>query len=156
MLRAGGRRMTMTRRLAQVGCDQLGELVAALRSAGLPFQDLCGATAIYRLEDDAGPIGWAALESRDGAALLRSVVIADGRRGSGAGAELVRGAIDRAAADGIGELWLLTETARPFFTRIGFTPADRASAPAAIQATAEFANLCPASADCMKLKLPVE
>ena len=146
----------MERRLKQVGCDRLSELVAALQSAGLPVEDLCRATAIYQLEDDSGPIGWPALESRDGAALLRSVVIVEGRRGMGAGAELVEGAIDRAAADGIGELWLLTETAGPFFARIGFAPADRTSAPASLQATAEFANLCPASADCVKLELPAE
>ena len=138
MLRAGRRSMSEQKRLVLVGCDQLGELAAALQAAGLPFEDLCGASAIYRLEDDTGPIGWAALESRDGTALLRSVVIAEGRRGVGAGAELIREVIDRAAADGIGELWLLTETAKPFFARIGFTPADRSSAPAAIQ---DFSDL---------------
>lgn len=144
------------RRLTQVGCDGLGDLVATLQAASLPLDDLCNATAIYQLEDESGPIGWAALDRRDSAALLRSVVIVEGRRGAGVGAELVRRVIERAAAGGIKELWLLTQTARPFFSRIGFTTAERSAAPAAIRATSEFANICPASADCMKLRLAAE
>ena len=142
------------RRLVQIGCGQLSGVVAALQTSGLPLDDLCGATAIYRLEDDEGPIGWAALEAREGAALLRSVVIVEGRRGAGAGAELIKGVIERAADDGYGEVWLRTKTATPFFARLGLAAVERGSAQAAIGKTSELSSLCPASANCMKMELP--
>ena len=43
-------------------------------------------------------------------------------------------------------LYLLTMTAEEFFRKCDFQTADRQTAPAGIQDTAEFKDLCPASA----------
>jgi arsenate reductase (glutaredoxin) len=47
------------------------------------------------------------------------------------------------------ELILLTETAAPFFARLGYQPAARESMPPEVQATGEFASLCPSTAVCL-------
>ncbi len=145
--------MRADRHLVRLGGGELAEVRLALRDAGLPFDDLGEAPAFFRLEDAAGPLGWAALERHGGEALLRSVVIVNERRGAGAGTELVGRILRAAAGDGVRRLWLLTETASPFFAGLGFERAERSEAPEAIRQTSEFANVCPASAECMKLTL---
>lgn len=133
-----------------------GDLASALEAAGLPPVSVSSATTVYQFVGTAGPIGWAALEICDKAALLRSVVVAEGHRGTGVGAAMVRAVIRQARDDGMKELWLLTETGRGFFARQGFALVDRASAPAAIRNTSEFAAICPRSADCMTMRLSAQ
>jgi amino-acid N-acetyltransferase len=130
-----------------------GGLASALEAAGLPPVSVSRATRVYQFASTAGPIGWAALEHCGEAALLRSVVVAEAQRGGGVGAAMVRAVIGQARDDGMKELWLLTETGRGFFARQGFALAPRASAPAAIRDTSEFASICPQSADCMTMRL---
>jgi amino-acid N-acetyltransferase len=76
-------------------------------------------------------------------ALLRSLAVDPGRRGRGCGLALVAAAERHAAAEGVQCVYLLTTTAAGFFERLGYAPAARADAPAAIRACAEFASLCP-------------
>lgn len=125
----------------------------ALRQAALPIDDLGAEARVYELRDDGGALGWAALERFGGDALLRSVVIAPHRRGEGVGADLVGKIGAEAKQSGISRLWLLTETAEPFFARIGFARAVRDGAPSAIRETSEFSTVCPASAVCMSKAL---
>lgn len=135
------------RRLDAAGLDPLR---ARLRAAGLPADDLDGARMhVFALEDAAGALAWAALETTQGDALLRSVLVLPDRRAKGVGADLVRHIAAEAASRGIARLWLLTETAAPFFGRHGFRAVERAAAPAAIRQTSEFRAICPASATCM-------
>ena len=142
------------RRLLPLGGRDLTEFKAALRSAGLSADDLReDRTDIYLLEDADGAIGWAALERCGDESLLRSVLVLDHRRRSGAGSDLVRRVVARAADQGVRRLWLLTETAVPFFERLGFRPTERSAAPAPIRETSEFRHVCPASAACMALSL---
>lgn len=141
-------------RLVRLGRDELGAARRALRGAGLPSGDIGDdAVAFFRLDDAAGPLGWAALERHGDAALLRSVIILEDRRGRGAGAELVGRLVRLAGDEGVRHLWLLTETAAPFFAGLGFSKAPREEAPAAIRRTSEFRELCPASAECMTMAL---
>ena len=126
----------------------------ALRSAGLPADDLNDAVLAFRLDDAVGVVGWAALEICDHEALLRSVVVVPERRGTGGGSDLVRQVIAAASETGVQRLWLLTETAAPFFERLGFQTVDRAAAPKPIHSTSEFRECCPRSAACMTLALP--
>lgn len=107
----------------------------------------------FRLADDQGTLGWAALERCGPDALLRSVLTVPSRRCSGAGADLVQRVSASAANEGVERLWLLTETAAPFFTRLGFMETERENVPAAIRQTTEFRGICPISATCMVLDL---
>jgi len=85
--------------------------------------------------------------------LLRSAIVAPAHRGTGLGIRLTRERIAWARAQHLDALYLLTTTAAPFFGRLGFAEVARASAPAAVQASREFAVACPASATCMRLPL---
>lgn len=97
-------------------------------------------------------IGAAGLEVWERHGLLRSVVVETGWRGRGVGQALVRDRVARARSLGLESLWLLTATAAPYFTRLGFIVADRAAAPEVLRSTAEFAGACPACATAMRLR----
>jgi thioredoxin type arsenate reductase len=94
-------------------------------------------------------VGVAALEICGDVGLLRSVAVDAAERGSGLGVTLVANRLSSARGVSLHSVYLLTTTAAPFFARFGFTPVARDAAPAALQATSEFASLCPALAVCM-------
>lgn len=142
------------RRLSRIAPDRLGETAHALAAAGLPTADIDpDRMAFYELADGEGALGWAALEQSGEDALLRSVLTIAGRRSAGVGTELVTRVGARAAEEGVRRLWLLTETAAPFFAKLGFAEVPRTSAPQGMQETSEFRNICPESATCMMLEL---
>jgi N-acetylglutamate synthase-like GNAT family acetyltransferase len=85
--------------------------------------------------------------------LLRSAVVAPAHRGIGLGIRLTKERVGWARRQQLEALYLLTTTAAPFFARLGFEEVTRAAAPAAVQASPEFATACPASATCMRLAL---
>ncbi len=99
-------------------------------------------------------IACAGLEVYGSAGLLRSVAVAGSQRGKGIGAVLVGRMTERAAELGLRRIYLLTETAAPFFARLGFTPVDRDAVDEAVQASEEFSRLCPATAAVMVYDLP--
>ena len=55
-----------------------------------------------------------------------------------------------AAEKGVATLYLLTTTAADFFGRRGYEAVPRSAAPAAIAATPQFRDLCPASSVLMR------
>ena len=81
--------------------------------------------------------------------LLRSVAVVPALRGKGVAKGLVSALEKRAGTLGLRRLWLLTTTAPDFFRRLGYADTPRAQAPAAVQQSGEFKNLCPASAVCL-------
>ncbi|MGZ6339132.1 MAG: arsenic resistance N-acetyltransferase ArsN2 [Candidatus Limnocylindrales bacterium] len=125
-----------------------------LEAAGLPLD---GAVAAVEqgavLREGEAIVACAGLESHGEAWLLRSVAVASDRRGQGFGRRVVRAAEQAATASGARELYLLTETAGPFFARLGYEPVDRAAVPPALAASAEFADLCPVAAPVMWRRL---
>lgn len=127
---------------------QVQRLVAA---AGLPTEDLGAADLAHFLGCGApdDPDGVVGLELLGSAALLRSLVVRPGARGTGGGRALVAAAERHAEDHGVRSVYLLTTTAAEFFGRLGYAPAARDSAPPAIRETREFSALCPASATFM-------
>jgi amino-acid N-acetyltransferase len=93
----------------------------------------------------SAPIGLVGVELCGTNALLRSLVVAPGRRSAGIGSALVTHAEAYARTHGAKAMFLLTTTAEAFFKRRGYTAAIRDDAPAEIRATREFAGICPAS-----------
>jgi amino-acid N-acetyltransferase len=91
------------------------------------------------------PVGLVGLELYGPAALLRSLVVANGARSAGLGSALVERAEAHARERGARSLYLLTTTAESFFSRRGYLAAARESAPASIRNCREFADLCPSS-----------
>jgi N-acetylglutamate synthase-like GNAT family acetyltransferase len=102
---------------------------------------------------DGAVVGAAALEAHDANGLLRTVAVGPAERGRGTGLALVADRLARAWANGLESVYLLTNTAAPLFRRFGFVETQRASAPAALAASPEFAALCPASATCMRVAI---
>ena len=94
-------------------------------------------------------VGTAGLQPFDLDGVLRSVAVEDGWRGAGLAARLVAAIERRAAQKGVQRLWLLTTSAPDYFSRLGYRPAVRDEAPAAVRGCVQFASLCPASATCL-------
>jgi L-amino acid N-acyltransferase YncA len=99
------------------------------------------------------PVGVAGSEVYGASALLRSVAVAAGERGRGAGRRLVATALDALAAAGVAEAYLVTEGARAFFAAWGFVAVERTTLPTAIAATEQLTGACPQSATVMRLAL---
>lgn len=93
----------------------------------------------------AEPVGLVGVEFHGSDALLRSLAVASDHRGLGLGGALVEKAESHARDRGARAIFLLTTTAEGFFKSRGYLAANRATAPAAIRASREFADLCPAS-----------
>jgi amino-acid N-acetyltransferase len=133
----------------------LASVVALLEGAALPTEDLTEAHCenFFFAGAAATPTGLVGLEVYGDVALLRSLVVTPGLRGSGEGTALLRHAEDQARARGVRDLYLLTTTAESFFARQGYVRAARDTAPAAIRATREFSGICPASSAFMWRRL---
>jgi len=125
----------------------LDTAVKLLAAAQLPIEDLTAAHCehFFYAEFSGVATGLVGLELFGNVALLRSLVVAPERRGTGEGAALLKQAEDHARSIGAQSLYLLTTTAEPFFAKHGYRRVPRDSAPAAIRSTREFAGICPAS-----------
>lgn len=126
-------------------------LTQLLAACNLPVSDLSCAQSLHLFGAFSGSdlIGTIGLEITVPVALLRSLAVASAYRSQGVGERLVALAERHAAMNGVDALYLLTTTAAPFFTKLGYAMAERANAPAAIQSTAQFSGLCPASSTFM-------
>lgn len=98
-------------------------------------------------------VGVGGLERYGSDALLRSVVVEAPVRGRGYGTALCDALEDRARADGVEVLYLLTTTAADFFADRGYDEIPRERAPSPIRETTQFAERCPASATCLRTVL---
>jgi len=128
----------------------LPRVEALLREAALPWEDLALHFGAFLVGEQGGAlVASAGLEHYGPDALVRSVAIAAPLRSTGLGAALCDTLLGDARRRGVRDAYLLTTTAPLFFARLGFAPIARESAPAAIRATREFAELCPASAALM-------
>jgi len=94
-------------------------------------------------------VGCAGLERYGDVGLLRSVAVDPEWRGRGLGAGLTRRVLAVAKQRGIVRIYLLTETAAQYFHAFGFRVIPRSEADPAVQGSAEFTELCPASATLM-------
>jgi amino-acid N-acetyltransferase len=124
---------------------------ALLAASGLPGEDLTPAhlDSFWVRRDLAGLVGVVGLELRGHSALLRSLAVRRDGQGHRLGAALLAHAESQAGVLGVDRLYLLTTTAERFFAARGYAVAPRDAAPPEIQATAEFAGLCPSSSVCM-------
>ena len=121
---------------------------------GLPIDDCADHIDGYILaeaEEDIVAVGGLEIHGDDG--LIRSIAVAPHARRRGLGTAVCLELHKRAAEAGVKKLVLLTETAGPFFGRLGFISVDRSESPATIQATRQFSEICPSSAQVMLLEI---
>ena len=128
------------------------EVEALLTEAQLPVADLASSRSLKLLgiRDGGGLLGVVGIEVYGRVGLIRSLAVEPAHRKSGLGVSLVSNAEAWAAEQGVETLYLLTTTAAQFFARRGYEAVPRSEAPAAIAATAQFSDLCPASSTFMR------
>ncbi|NYH18818.1 arsenic resistance N-acetyltransferase ArsN2 [Paraburkholderia bryophila] len=143
-------------KIRAVRSDDLDAIKALLAENELPVaditEDLLSGFAVAE-DADGSVVGSVGLERLGANALLRSLAVAQTARNAGLGGRLLAHSENLARASGISELWLLTTTATDFFLRCGYGVVNRSSASAELLASTQFAQLCPASAGCMKKTL---
>ena len=134
--------------------DDLPAVHGLLAEAGLVLGGLAElGDGLIVAEHDGRVVGAVGVERHGPDALLRSLVVAPPVRGTGLGDALTAAAVEHAKRATLDAIWLLTETAEPFFAARGFVRMDRAGAPTAIAASHEFSKACPASAAFMRRAL---
>jgi N-acetylglutamate synthase-like GNAT family acetyltransferase len=112
-----------------------GEVAASIQS---------GETVVLPGDDDS-PLATATVTPlENGWGLLRSVAVDPSQRGRGLGALAVAAAAARARGGGVRTLALFTESAAPFFERLGFRSAGRDDLPASVRSSRQ-AGECPSA-----------
>jgi amino-acid N-acetyltransferase len=140
--------------IARGTAKDLAEVLALLKQSKLPLAGIdqhISSTVVVR--DDGKIVGCAAVEVYGSAGLLRSVAVAEERRGEGLGQRLTEAALELARERGVRDVYLLTTTAGKFFPRFGFVAIPRTEVDPALQASEELRGACPAGALAMRAHL---
>ena len=126
----------------------------AVKSAGLPHQDLNYQNQVLiSYYDKDKIIGTGGLEVLERSALLRSVSVSPEHRSQHIGKQITADMLNHARNSNLDSIYLLTETAKNYFQKLGFQEVSREQVPQEIKSTTEFAQVCPTTATCMVLKL---
>jgi len=133
------------------GAQNESEIKQLLADCNLIYADIIPALIKHFLLGWDGPrlVAVVGLEIKNQGALLRSLAVDPGYRNRRIATGLVEKIEDYAKSLNVDTLYLLTMTAEAFFKKRGYRLTARDAAPAGIQGTTEFKNLCPASAACM-------
>ena len=124
--------------LREAGASEDSSIRALLEATKLPFDDVSAERQEFIVAiADGQVVGCGALETFGGAALVRSLAVAERHRGAGLGGELYERLVARAKEKGLARLFLLTTTAAPYFARRGFELVERSTAPEAMTRSAQ-------------------
>jgi amino-acid N-acetyltransferase len=138
----------------QASEDDVARVESLLETNELPHRDVrAKPECFFVARSGTAVVGIGGIERYGANGLLRSVVVAESKRGHGYGAALCDALEDRARADEVATLYLLTTTAEEFFSQRGYEVVSREAVPSSIRGTTEFAELCPDSATCMRKHL---
>lgn len=133
---------------------EIGELEHLLKSHQLCFNDVNEqGVHLFGVRFKDKLVGYFGYELFDKLALFRSMVVVPEVRNKGYGVLIWRQAKEKLRDEDVNEVYLLTNTAAPFFHKQGFEEVARSSAPEPILATTEFKEFCPADSVCMKINL---
>ena len=142
--------------ITRASAEDLGGVLSLLESLHLPPAGVADHfdNFLVAKEKDGRLAGAIGLERYGTLGLLRSAAVTRGLQKSGVGSKLTRLLIGFAKAVGLTELVLFTPTARDFFARFGFAPANREDYAARLQASAQWGDCsCRNSAEFMRLEL---
>lgn len=125
-----------------------------LKASSLPADDLnYKRDLLVGYYEGDSLVGTGALEIHGNYALLRSLSVKLGIRGKAVGTTITEYLLDEAKKKKLKAIYLLTETARGFFLKKGFTEVQRDQVPADVKASSEFAHVCPTTAVVMYLPI---
>ena len=141
--------------LRAAGVADTDAVLGLARASGLLETGIAGALERFVVAvRGATIVGACGLEVHAEHGLLRTLGVSEAARGQGVGRALAISVVERARAEGLAGVYLLTTTARGFFARLGFEEAPRAQAPAGIRESWEFRSGCPDTAVLMRLTPP--
>ena len=126
-----------------------------LQANNLPYADIKseGNVFIAYYDAEGNMIASGGLELYGASALLRSVAVDHHYRGKELGKQMVDELLVKARDLKIDFIFLLTETARPFFLKKGFFDVSREDVPVELKSSSEFSFICPVSAACMSVRI---
>lgn len=125
-----------------------------LRASGLPYEDLSkDQHVLIGYYENEKLIGTGGIEIYEDYGLIRSVSITAANRGKKLGSQIAYHLIDKAKEKNLTGLYLLTETAKDFFLKIGFETIDRHAVAKPVLSSSECSHVCPVTATCMYLHL---
>lgn len=125
-----------------------------LRASSLPADDLnYKRDLLVGYYEGDSLVGTGALEIHGNYALLRSLSVKLGIRGKAVGTTITEYLLTEARKKKLKAVYLLTETARGFFLKKGFTEVLRDDVPAEVKASSEFSHVCPVTAVVMVLPI---
>jgi amino-acid N-acetyltransferase len=127
--------------------------IALLKKNNLPTEDIDPGKQLFVAEESNEVIATVAVEYDFNDALLRSLSVAEEKRNSGIGRQLVDFIEAYVKKQGVQTIYLLTTTAADFFSKIGYKIVDRSNVPGFIQNTKEYSVLCASSSTLMKKEL---
>lgn len=135
--------------------EQLGEARHLLSTSELPISDIDSPQSVllFGRRADTKLVGVIGLELYGPEALLRSLAVSPSHRNRGIGKSLMAFAETHAASHGVQSMFLLTTSAEPFFSKLGYAVASRDEAPPSVRDTAQFSGLCPSSSTFMRKDL---
>jgi amino-acid N-acetyltransferase len=132
--------------------DDLPAIRDLLRACHLPANDLEEHVEHFVVAKEADRlIGCVGLEIEG--PLLRSLAVDPEFRNRGVAKELCDRLLAHAKEHGGKEIFLLTDSAAPFFVKTGFQRLDRNTAPSHIQQHKQLTELCPSSAVLMRKEI---
>ena len=136
--------------------DDAPRIGALLQEAGLSpdgVDERLEGTILSDLGADrsSGAAATASMVPIDRNGLLRSVAVDGSLRGAGLGILTVAAALRAGRERGLQEFFLFTETAAPFFSRLGFSEVGRDGLPPAVARSPQAEEECAASATAMRL-----
>ncbi len=129
------------------------KVIDLLQESNLPVSDLSEQKELFALLQNNEVAGTGGLELFDNCALLRSVAVRKDLQGKGLGKFINRELEKISKQRGIDCIYLLTTTAKDFFSKEGYEAITRDEVPESIKSTSEFSSVCPSSATVMKKEL---
>jgi amino-acid N-acetyltransferase len=127
----------------------IAELLSASKLVPLDETAQFGPQYVVAINGDGKVVGVAGYERYGTDILLRSVAVSEPWRSTGVGARLTADRLAHAKAEGCSAAYLLTDTARSYWDRHGFSIIDRQAAPEAVTRSHEWSAACPVSATAM-------
>lgn len=133
--------------------DAIAALLSATNLVALDETAQFGPQYAVAINADGILVGVAGYERHGSDILLRSVAVSERWRSTGIGARLTADRLAHAKSQGCESAYLLTDAARRYWERHGFSVMDRTAAPESITRSHEWSAACPVSATAMCRRL---
>ena len=141
-------------RSKSAGSDDINKIQSLLSANKLCFNDINqDGVSLFVVEKGSEHVGYFGIEFFGTDALFRSMIVLPKYRDQGFGVGIWQLALEMMKRKQIKDVYLLTNTAAPFFKKQNFKEFDRSAVPEAIGSTVEFNEFCPEDSVCMHFSL---